>query len=244
MNKLSYLILPLGLASFSSFAAEESPISFNIGLTTDYLVRGISQTEHDPALSGGVDYTADNGLYASFWMSTQSWVTAKTNSNFEFDLSGGYAGQVGDIGYDLGLLYLMFDGDNIPGVATPDGAEVYATVSYKGVALTYNRTISHYSGGWNDVGTDGSRGSTYIELAAERDLGSGWGLIGHVGRVSVKNHSYASFNDWGVGVNKDLGFGVVTLAYNDTNADPSVYVTPDGESTSKAVLTLSFKKVF
>jgi uncharacterized protein (TIGR02001 family) len=90
-----------------------------------------------------------------------------------------------------------------------------------------------------------SRGSTYIELAAERDLGSGWGLVGHIGRVSLKNHSFASYNDWGVGVNKDLGFGVVTLAYNDTNADPGqYYVQSTEESTSDAVLTLSFKKVF
>jgi uncharacterized protein (TIGR02001 family) len=38
--------------------AEDSPHSFtaNVGLTSDYLFRGISQTGHDPAIQGGFDY--------------------------------------------------------------------------------------------------------------------------------------------------------------------------------------------
>jgi len=35
-------------------AAPASPLSFNVGVVSDYIFRGISQSQHQPALQGGV----------------------------------------------------------------------------------------------------------------------------------------------------------------------------------------------
>ena len=39
--------------------AEELKLSYNVGVVSDYVFRGVSQTQEDPAIQGGVD--APNG---------------------------------------------------------------------------------------------------------------------------------------------------------------------------------------
>ena len=62
-------------------AAPEHVISYNVGVTSDYVFRGISQSRHRPAFSGGVDYAhAPTGIYAGTWVSTISWVNDAYNA--------------------------------------------------------------------------------------------------------------------------------------------------------------------
>ena len=78
MKKLPYLLILSGLISAPALAADApaSPhtVAFNVGVTTDYIFRGITQTQHDPAISGGVDYSHASGFYAGAWLSNQKWV--------------------------------------------------------------------------------------------------------------------------------------------------------------------------
>lgn len=50
--------------------AQDSPLSFNASVTTDYRYRGISQTRLKPALQGGVDFALPAGFYIGAWGST------------------------------------------------------------------------------------------------------------------------------------------------------------------------------
>jgi hypothetical protein len=59
----------------------------------------------------------------------------------------------------------------------------------------------------------------------------------------VCSSDLANYTDWKIGVTKDVGFGTVTLAYSDTNADTPTY-TWAGEKVAKGVLALSFSKSF
>ena len=52
--------------------AEESAVSANVGLFSDYRFRGHTQTGEDLALQGGFDFAADNGFYAGNWNSSIS----------------------------------------------------------------------------------------------------------------------------------------------------------------------------
>ena len=60
------------LAAFSANVAQaadaapapEHAVSYNMGVTSDYVFRGISQSRNKPAVSGGVDYShSPTGLY-------------------------------------------------------------------------------------------------------------------------------------------------------------------------------------
>jgi uncharacterized protein (TIGR02001 family) len=255
MKTLTHLMLLTGLAGAPLVAmAADSPhsISFNVGATTDYIFRGISQSQHDPALSGGVDYSHASGLYAGAWLSTQKWVektSLKTDSDFELDIYGGYKGEAGDIGYDVGLIRYSYDGNQVAGLATPNTTEAYIGASWKFLSLKYSHTISKYFVGWGIPGVVDTKGSNYLELNATHDLGDGWGLLGHVGHQKVKHDNVynlvnSSYTDWKVGVTKDMGWGVFTLAYSDTDADGTGAYRWSGEDVSKGVLALSFSKSF
>jgi len=263
MKNLPYLLMLSGLIGAPAFAADAPPasphtVSFNVGITTDYIFRGISQSQHDPAISAGADYSHASGLYAGTWVSTQKWVSHsfpatpyKAGSDFEWDVYGGYKGSAGDLGYDIGLIHYAYDGDRnatTGGVPTPETTEAYVGVSYKEVSFKYSQTTSPYFIGWGTRGTAKSKNSNYAELNWSHDMGDGWGVLAHLGHQVVKNEAplKADYTDWKVGVTKDVGFGVVTLAYSDTNAEGGIGQAYrwNGKDVSKGVLALSFSKSF
>ena len=104
MNKLKLLIVSISLVLASGIASAAS-ISANATLQTDYTWRGMSQNSENPSVNGGLDVEFDSGFYAGTWL-------AAVSSSVEVDYYGGYAGELGDIGYDIG--YVKFD---YPGVA-------------------------------------------------------------------------------------------------------------------------------
>ena len=58
-------------------AAPESEFTFtgNLGLYSQYVFRGISQTNEKPAVQGGFDLGHKSGFYVGTWASNQSWIT-------------------------------------------------------------------------------------------------------------------------------------------------------------------------
>lgn len=230
-NKLITLAVAGALSAPAFVMAEEaSPLTFNVGVVSDYLFRGVSQTHGKPAIQGGVDYAFSNGFYVGAWASNITWVKDNWGKgSLEIDVYGGYKGTAGDIGYDIGYITYNYPGkgDAVPGFnANPNTQEVYFGLSYKWLSAKYSYATSSHFIGW--VGGPNydqkTRGSDYIELNANYDMGDGWTLIGHVGHQKVKNYvdtanlRGANYTDWKIGVSKDVGFGVVTLAYSDTNA--------------------------
>lgn len=253
------LVSAFAAPAFAEEAASAHTLTANVGLVSDYIFRGISQTQNKPAIQGGFDYSHASGLYAGTWASNVSWVKEggfKDNSSLEMDFYGGYRGSVGDFGYDLGALYYYYPGDD--NVTTPwpntDSAEVYVGLSWKFLSLKYSYTVSKHLFGWVSPNNENSRGSDYIDLTASHTFDGGWGVSAHVGHQTIKNYSDASYTDWKLGVTKDLGFGVVGLAYTDSNAKGSCPVVasqpycwgtaPNDKDVSKARGVLSFTKSF
>ncbi len=225
-------------------ASPASPWSFNVGVTSDYLFRGISQTHGRPAIQGGVDYLHSSGFYVGAWASSITWVKDWLGKgSVEVDLYGGIKNSfAGDFTYDVGFIAYNYPGKGaaIPTwLANPNTQELYAAIGYKWLTAKYSyATSSHFIGWYGGAGyTEKTRGSDYIELNANYDMGSGWTLIGHVGRQKVKRSvatgvggfTNANYTDWKLGVSKDIGFGTITAAYSDTNtsgACPAVVPDP------------------
>lgn len=257
------LIASALLAAFAApvFAADAAPAEHtftgNVGLTSNYIFRGISQSQHKPAIQGGFDYSHASGLYAGVWGSNVSWVslpntTYKTNNSLELDLYAGYKKSLGDFSYDLGAIRYYYPGDLVPNGVTPDSTEVYGAIGWKFITLKYSHTVSKHLFGWagNPDGTKNVKGSGYLDLSANYDLGNGWGINGHIGHQSIKNNAPASYTDYKVGVTKDVGFGVFGLAYTSTNAEGSCSKTPtqsycwNNKDVGKDRFVLSFSKTF
>lgn len=214
-------------------AAPASPWAFNLGIVSDYLFRGVSQTHGDPAVQGGVDYTDPSGFYIGAWGSTITWVKDGLGSGTtEVDIYGGYRGNLAtDWTYDVGYITYNYPGHGSPIAnlntgANPNTQEIYGSIGYKWISAKYSYVTSSHFIGWNAGAAydQSTRGSDYLELNANYDLGDGWTLIGHVGHQKVKGYvdtpaiRSADYTDWKVGVSKDVGFGVITAYYSATDA--------------------------
>ena len=75
-------------------AVAQAQVSGNVGVTTDYRFRGISQTQNSQALQGGVDYADKSGFYVGNWNSTVSSALYTDSIGLENDLYAGFKKEV------------------------------------------------------------------------------------------------------------------------------------------------------
>ena len=214
-------------------AAPASPhtLAGNLGIYSSYRFRGIDQTFGKPALQGGIDYSHSSGIYLGNWNSNVSEGAGFPDANLEMDFYGGYKFSAGDFGIDVGAIYYYYPGSEARGLTggvntgAVDNKEIYIGGSWKFLSLKYYYSVDDY---FSARGTDGgpTRGTNYLDLSANYDLGDGWGINGHVGQLNFKNVSNGDYTDWKLGVTKDLSGWVIGLSYIDTNAKGSCSGTP------------------
>jgi uncharacterized protein (TIGR02001 family) len=105
--------------AFAGSASAEGAFSYNLAVTSDYIFRGFSQTDGDPAIQGGVDYS--NGIfYAGAWASNVSFA-----NDYEVDIYGGVKPVYGDFTFDLGLITYQYGDDSLNSTEAK-GAVTYA----------------------------------------------------------------------------------------------------------------------
>ena len=93
------------VGSLPALAAEELSISGNVTLASEYVFRGQSQTQEDPAIQGGFDLTYC-GFYAGTWGSNVDFLT---DAQAEIDYYGGYKFPLAeDLTLDLGYIYYSY----------------------------------------------------------------------------------------------------------------------------------------
>ncbi|MDE1544507.1 TorF family putative porin [Dechloromonas agitata] len=233
--KKSVIALTLaGVFAAPAFAEEAAPtpehtLTGNVGLFSSYRFRGIDQTFGKPALQGGFDYAHSSGVYVGNWNSNVSSGAGFPDGNLEMDFYGGYKTTFGDFGLDVGAILYYYPGTQakVLGTNAEEGAvnnkEVYLGASWKFVSLKYSYAFDDYFSlrGWDSTGAStgkSTKGSSYIDLSANYDLGNGWGINGHVGHLNLKNGYKGDYTDWKIGVTKDINGWVLGLSYVDTNA--------------------------
>ena len=72
------------------------PFHGNVTLTSDYVFRGISQTDENPSIQGGFDISGDL-LYAGVWGSNANY----DGASGEFDIYLGLTKDFGPVQYGL-----------------------------------------------------------------------------------------------------------------------------------------------
>ena len=271
------LAIPLAARAQSAPAPATPEHSFtgNATLVSDYRFRGISQTFKLPAVQAGFDYAHSSGAYLGTWASNVSNNVYANGAGLEWDFYGGYKFEVAkDTTLDLGLLYYWYPGAkyNTRGQEKFNNTELYGAVSYGSFTAKYSHTISDYfgvssatlgglcgvTGSGAATGTcfglapGGSKGSGYLDLSYNLDLGDKLTLGLHVGHQSVKNYGKLAYTDYKIGLTKEYGgflFGASLIgtsantelwrALNGTQANGLKFVDPRGTT-----LVLSLGKTF
>lgn len=259
MNKFALTFAATVAAAIPSIAlAEDSPLSFNASLTSDYRYRGISQSRLKPALQGGVDSALPAGFYIGAWASTIKWIkdagtiaagTDTGNSNAELDLYGGYKGEIRkDLSYDVGVLQYVYPGNKYKNLTTENAntTELYGALTFGPATLKYSHSLTSLFG--TASATTDSKGSGYVDLTANFDVGGGVTLTPHVGYQRVAGFSDFSYTDYALTAAKDwVGFtfsaAVIGADVKKIGGVPA-YVSPSGKDLGKAGIVIAAKKVF
>jgi uncharacterized protein (TIGR02001 family) len=233
-------LLAIVLAAPLAHADEPKPehqVSYNVSVVSDYRYRGISQTRVDPALQGGADYVHNpSGFYAGTWLSTIRWTKdAGGSGGAEWDLYGGKKGQItDDLGYDAGGLYYWYPSNGLrPNANT---FELYGQLSYGPAYVKYSNSTT------NLFGVSNSKNSGYLDIGASVELPQGFVLVLHAGRQNVRHNDALTYNDYKLGVTRDLAGFTVGLAY--VKASTHAYLSPTGKNLGKSGAVLSVTKTF
>ena len=235
----------------------DNTITANVGIFSQYIFRGLSQTAGKPAVQGGFDWAHSSGFYLGTWGSNISWLEdfgAYTRSSLEWDFYGGYKGSLpADFGYDLGVLYYYYPGTYPSGFTKPDTTELYAALTWKFLSLKYSWSANNKTFGIPD-----SRGSSYLDLTASYDVIDK--VSDAIGKVTVFGHlghqwysgdtsptlsnSVYNYGDWKIGASTEI-YGVTVGIYGtDTNAQGQYYTNVYGKDTSKSQFVAYIQKTF
>jgi uncharacterized protein (TIGR02001 family) len=231
------LTLPAAFAQTAAPAAAPAPtpehtFAYNAALSSQYIYRGLSQSNYRPAFSAGVDYTHASGFYAGVWASSITWLRdfGISSGRVEIDTYLGFKKPVGDVTLDFGYLRYNYPGSVSAGFTKPDTDELYIGASFREYTLKYSHGIS------NVFGTADSKNTGYIDLTAAWTLMDTVTLTAHVGHQKFKGPSSkdATYTDWKLEVGKDFGSGITAaLGYSGTNADSAFYKPPTKSFTGK-----------
>lgn len=237
----------------ASDAASSSPATANISIVSNYLYRGISKTSSFPAVQGGIDMVASNGLYVGAWGSNVSWLGDKgitVGSSLELDAYAGVKNSFAtDYSYDLGLLRYHYTGLYNAGAASADTNELYGALGYQWLEAKYSYSLG------NAFGVAGSKGTTYLDVSASYPVSdSGFTLGAHYGKQTYKGLTAdslklagldPSYSDYRVSVSKDLSGFVVGLAYSKTNTVKGTgYYNVLGKDLGRTTAVFSIRRTF
>jgi uncharacterized protein (TIGR02001 family) len=218
-----------GLVTFAATAGAE--ITGNVAMTSDYLFRGISQSDNDPAIQGGFDYSHESGFYAGTWASSVSF-----DGNVEIDLYAGFGGETaGGLAWDLGAIAYQYPGDS-SGVDS-DFEEVYGSLGFDFGVASVTAGLA-YSPDYFAESDD----AYYYYLDAGIPLGEMFSLALHYGHQDIDDNAAfgtPDYDDYSVGVSTEqagLGFD---LTLSDTDLNTAECFGGDSICDSTVVFTVS-----
>ena len=248
LSTLKLAILGALLTPMTSVFAEEAPaeaasefsFSGNVGMYSDYIFRGYTQTKHMPAIQGGFDIEHSSGLYLGTWASNVKWTTEggyMKDNDLEIDIYGGWAGDVGPVSLDAGFLQFIYPGENVNGGSEANATELYVGVSkdfgFANAGVSYNHVVSTGAFGFDDMD-----GSGYTSLDVDAPLGDTPAVVSfHVGHQTFEGEGNDSwdYTDWKINLDYAInGTYSVGAFYTDTDQDKA-YWTYNSEYLGEAV---------
>jgi hypothetical protein len=231
---LSTAIIATGTGMAAPAFAIEG-LSANIGVTSNYLVRGVTQTCNDPAVQGGLDYEHSSGLYVGTWASNVNFcgekevtellfddngdgiydpgddVIGTTTVNedyheYEIDFYAGYAGEIEDFGYDIGYIWYAY-----PQSSNVDFGDVYVSGSYKWF------TIGAFYGVGAEPGAELFEDALYVYGDVAVEVANGLTVGAHYGHQSWDHDDGVDYSDYNLSLTKTTQYGDFSAMVSDTD---------------------------
>ena len=155
----------------------------NINLASNYIFRGVTQTDDQAAIQGGIDYQYKGGLYAGTWVSNVDFGGLQ-GRGYEQDWYLGYSFKTEPVTWDVGYKLYTY-----PSLDDLNFGEVYADINWSfltgGLAFTTNA-----DDGPNSVSDSGD---LYIYITGDWKV-NGLGLGGTFGYYSRDRAGVPNYN--------------------------------------------------
>lgn len=217
-----YFVIGLGLVCLPAvaLAQDAAPSSLTIGgsatAATDYIFRGFSQTDEEPAMQGSISATHDSGFAASIWGSNVDFNDGD-EASVEMDGTLSYSFPAGPGNVTLGGIYYAYPGADSD--LNYDYVEAFAGYAFNvGGVVDLNPQI-FYSPDF----FAGSGDAVYATAGASIPVKAmdGLSLVGSAGRQWIDDNAQfgaPDYTDWSAGLSytadNKLGFSV---KYYDTS---------------------------
>ena len=228
---LTALTIPAVIIPVSTNAQDftkDIEVSSNIGFYSDYVFRGISQSDKDFAVQGGFDASHDSGFYLGTWASNVNFQD-DNEASAELDIYGGYGFSYKSFNVDLGAIYYAYpDADSD---LNYDFYEVYAgvdtTIDKLGLGASVNYTPENF-------GNSGD--ATYLALTGDYALTNNLTLKSNIGYQMIDDANAFGTDDylhWGLGLGYDLNGFDLSVKYSQSDLDTA---GPCGSSCDPKVI--------
>jgi len=177
-------------------------VSFGLSAATDYVWRGVSQSDEDPAVFATISVNA-GGFYAGAGTENVDFAGVEQ----EYDLWAGYVIDLGGPKLDLGVVRYGY----IDAAADIDTLEVKAALTGNAGKLGLGAAAYHTR---DYFGT--SENATFVEASASFPLSDKLAASAAFGHQQISN--LPDYNNWNLGLSYEVFKGAkVDLRYHDTD---------------------------
>ena len=229
-KKLVMSVVSAAVLASSAVAnvANAGEIEANVALSTDYIFRGFTQTNNDPAISGGFDYSFDSGFYVGVWASNVNFgsnsflnddgeLDSTSSTSTEIDVYGGYAVEIADgVELDLGYVYFVYPGDS----GALNYSEFTSTITFY-EDLSFGLIYSpDYFGSDEDAIVFNTDYSFGIAKNLSLDLHAGYTTVS--GDDNFFANNVDDYIDYSIGLSTSAAGVDLSLTYYDTDIDDTV----------------------
>lgn len=203
----------LASATVAGVGAAQAEVTANVSLVSDYLFRGVSLSDNNPAIQGGFDWATETH-YAGVWASSLS-------EGMEIDLYGGWTPTTGPVTWDLGVIGYFY-----PGADDEDAEFDYLEGK---VAGSFSLTEQLSAGGavyWAPENYGDTGSAWYYEINGEFALSDATAFSGAIGNQTIEDPdgpfgsaAEDDYTTWNFGLSHAMHGFQVDLRYHDTDID-------------------------
>ncbi|HEX8899777.1 TorF family putative porin [Vitreimonas sp.] len=206
MKKLLGLAMLAGAATVGTtgVAAAEGTVTANVAFTSNYVWRGITQSDGEFAVQGGADYSNDM-FYVGTWASSVDDFGADASA--ELDVYAGFTPTLGPVSLDFGVLGYLYPG--------ADDLDFFELKVAAGISPTDAFSIGAAAYASDEFGGDGGDESLYLELNAAYAFSDAFSVSGAFGNQDVD--TAGDYDTWNIGASYAFhGFGF-DLRYHEAD---------------------------
>lgn len=200
-------------ATLAGAGAAQAEITANVGLTTDYVFRGVSLSDNGLAIQGGFDWSSEIA-YAGVWASN-------VEEGVEMDLYGGFTPTTGSVEWNIGAIGYFYPG------ADDDAAEFDYVEFLLGASTSLTDQFSVGASVYYAPENRGDSGeATYFEINGAYQPMDALSFSAAYGNQSVENPDGLAggageddYNTWNIGAAYAIHGFTLDLRYHDTDID-------------------------